>query len=52
MDSKDYRCALVSKPEDHEILLGLVENYTHQPGAPLVYCRGTFFAAPQPEIPV
>ncbi|SMX45536.1 flavin reductase family protein [Octadecabacter ascidiaceicola] len=37
--------------EDHEILLGLVENYTHQPGAPLVYCRGTFFAAPQPEIP-
>jgi flavin reductase (DIM6/NTAB) family NADH-FMN oxidoreductase RutF len=37
--------------EDHEILLGLVENYTHQPGSPLDYCRGTFFAAPQPEIP-
>jgi len=35
--------------EDHEILLGLVEDYTHQDIAPLVYCRGTFFAAPQPE---
>lgn len=34
--------------EDHKILLGLVENYTHQPGAPLVYCRGTFFASQQP----
>ena len=36
--------------EDHEILLGLVESYTHNPTAPLVYCRGTFFAAPQPEV--
>ena len=34
---------------DHEILLGLVESYTHQPSAPLVYCRGNFFAVPQPE---
>lgn len=36
--------------EDHEILLGLVESYSHQPTSPLVYCRGTFFAAPQPEV--
>lgn len=34
---------------DHEILLGRVERYTHSPAAPLVYCRGMFFAAPQPE---
>ena len=33
-----------------EILLGLVESYTHHPTAPLVYCRGSFFAAPQPEV--
>ncbi|MGX9355126.1 flavin reductase family protein [Roseobacteraceae bacterium S113] len=37
--------------EDHEILLGLVENYSHAAKAPLVYCRGTFFAAPHPEAP-
>lgn len=36
--------------EDHEILLGLVENYTYHSVAPLVYCRGNFFAAPQPEV--
>lgn len=35
--------------EDHEILLGRVEDYTHFPGPPLVYCRGHFFAAVQPE---
>lgn len=35
--------------EDHEILLGLVESFAHRPAAPLVYCRGSFFAAPQPE---
>lgn len=35
--------------EDHEILLGRVENCTHTSSAPLVYCRGAFFAAPQPE---
>lgn len=35
--------------EDHEILLGLVESYSHQPTPPLVYCRGTFFDAPQSE---
>ena len=34
---------------DHEILLGRVENYTHRSVPPLVYCRGTFFAAPQTE---
>ena len=33
-----------------EILLGLVESYTHHPTAPLVYCRDSFFAAPQPEV--
>lgn len=38
--------------EDHEILLGLVDNFTHYPAAPLIYCRGSFFAAPQPEIPL
>jgi len=37
--------------EDHGILLGSVENYAHQPGAPHVYFRGTFIAAPQPEVP-
>ena len=36
--------------EYQEILLGLVESYTHDPTAPLVYCRGSFFAAPQPEV--
>ena len=36
--------------EDQEILLGLVESYTHHPTTPLVYCRGSFFAAPQPEV--
>ena len=36
--------------EDREILLRLVESYTHHPTAPLVYCRGSFFAAPQPEV--
>ena len=36
--------------EYQEILLGLVESYTHHPTAPLVYCRGSFFAAPQSEV--
>ena len=36
--------------EYQEILLGLVESYTHHPTAPLVYCLGSFFAAPQPEV--
>lgn len=35
---------------DHEILLGRVMDYTHTPVPPLVYCRGTFFAAPHPEV--
>ncbi|MFY0692235.1 MAG: flavin reductase family protein [Paracoccaceae bacterium] len=34
---------------DHEILLGRVVDYAHTPAPPLVYCRGNFFAAPQPE---
>ncbi|MDA7967222.1 flavin reductase family protein [Ruegeria sp.] len=34
---------------DHEILLGRVLDYTHRPDPPLVFCRGSFFAAPQPE---
>lgn len=34
---------------DHEILLGRVLEYTHAPVPPLVYCRGSFFPAPQPE---
>ncbi|MEO9875175.1 MAG: flavin reductase family protein [Anderseniella sp.] len=34
---------------DHEILLGLVETYNHTQFPPLVYCRGRFFASPQPE---
>ena len=34
---------------DHEILLGRVVDYTHTPVPPLVFCRGNFFAAPQPE---
>jgi flavin reductase (DIM6/NTAB) family NADH-FMN oxidoreductase RutF len=34
---------------DHEILLGRVVHYNHAPIPPLVYCRGQFFAAPQPE---
>jgi hypothetical protein len=38
-------------PKTMKFLLGLVEDYTHQDIAPLVYCRGTFFAAPQPEKP-
>ena len=36
--------------KDHEILLRRVKSYTHTSSAPLVYCRGTFFAAPQPEV--
>ena len=36
--------------EDHEILFGRVENYPHTSKAPLIYCRGTFFAAPQQEV--
>ena len=35
---------------DHEILLGRVQHYTHTAVPPLVYCRGTFVAAPQPEV--
>ena len=34
---------------DHEILLGRVLEYAHAPVPPLVYCRGSFFAAPHPE---
>ncbi|MEN8660806.1 flavin reductase family protein [Marivita sp.] len=34
---------------DHEILLGRVQHYAHTSVPPLVYCRGNFFAAPQPE---
>jgi flavin reductase (DIM6/NTAB) family NADH-FMN oxidoreductase RutF len=34
---------------DHEILLGSVIEYTHTATPPLVYCRGIFFASPQPE---
>lgn len=36
--------------EYQEILLGLVESYTHHPTAPLVYCRSSFSAAPQMEV--
>ena len=36
--------------EDHEILLGLVEGYTHYPNAPIVYWCGSYFPAPQPEV--
>lgn len=35
---------------DHEILLGRVQHYTHTPIPSLVYCRGAFFAAPEPEV--
>lgn len=35
---------------DHQILLGRVLHYTHTPVPPLVYCRGTFFSAPEPEV--
>jgi len=44
--SAQLDCAVHARidAEDHEILLGLVEDYTHQDIAPLVYCRGTFFA--------
>lgn len=34
---------------DHEILLGRVVNYAHAPVPPLVFCRGAFFSALQPE---
>ena len=34
---------------DHEILLGRVHYYEHNPVPPLVYCRGSFFPAPQTE---
>lgn len=34
---------------DHEILLGQVDSYDHSPIAPLAFCRGSFFAVPQPE---
>ena len=36
--------------EDQEILLGPLESCTHHATARLVYCRGSFFAAPQPEV--
>lgn len=34
---------------DHEMLLGRVVEYAHALCPPLVFCRGTFFSAPQPE---
>ena len=45
-------CSLYARidAEDHEILLGLVESYTHHPTAPLVYWCGSYFPAPQPEV--
>ncbi|MEM9470605.1 MAG: flavin reductase family protein [Pseudomonadota bacterium] len=44
-------CSVHSRVDasDHEILLGLVESYNHTQFPPLVYCRGRFFASPQPE---
>ena len=35
-----------------EILLSLVESYTHHSTAPLVYCRSSFSAAPQMEVTI
>lgn len=35
---------------DHDILPGRVQQCAHTPVPPLVYCRGRFFAAPQPEV--
>lgn len=44
-------CAVHSRVDaaDHEILTGQVITYTHSPVPPLVYCRGAFFSAPEPE---
>jgi flavin reductase (DIM6/NTAB) family NADH-FMN oxidoreductase RutF len=49
--SAQLECTVHSRvdADDHEILLGRVVNYTHVPIPPLVYCRGAFFSAPQPE---
>ena len=43
-------CAMHDRVDagDHEILLGRVVHYSHSPLPPLVFCRGTFFSAPQP----
>ena len=35
-----------------EILLSLMESYTHHSTAPLVYCRSSFSAAPQMEVTI
>lgn len=50
--SAQLECAVHERVDagDHEILLGRVIQYTHVPVPPLVYCRGTFFSAPQPEV--
>jgi len=34
---------------DHEIIIGRVDHYGQSPIAPLVYCRGNFFKALEPE---
>ncbi len=49
--SAQLDCTVHSRVDasDHEILLGLVETYDHTEFPPLVYCRGRFFATPQPE---
>ena len=61
-DLKDYRRALGRFPTgvitivtaidgDHKPL-GLIESYTHHPTHPLVYYRGSFFAAPHLEVTI
>jgi len=49
--SAHLECRVHNRVEvgDHEILLGRVLHYTHVPAPPLVYCRGAFFPAPEPD---
>ncbi len=50
--SAQLECVVHSRvdADDHEILLGRVINYAHAPVPPLVFCRGAFLAAPNPEV--
>ncbi|WP_425080890.1 flavin reductase family protein [Ruegeria arenilitoris] len=49
--STQLECTVHSRvdADDREILLGRVINYAHALAPPLVFCRGAFFSAPQPE---
>ena len=47
----DCRVHLRVDAGGHEILLGQVVDYDHNPNPPLAFCRGSFFSAPQASPP-